>query len=47
MPKQKKRYEYKVNLGKDVRGKLLRKSFYSTKSMANAKKERRSLSSQI
>ena len=39
MPKQKKRYEYKVNLGKDMNGKLIRKSFYSTKSLANAKKK--------
>lgn len=39
MPKQKKRYEYKVNLGKDVHGKPHRKSFYSTKSLADAKKK--------
>lgn len=39
MPKQKKRYEYKANLGKDINGKVLRKSFYSTKSLADAKKK--------
>lgn len=39
MPKQKKRYEYKVNLGKDIQGNLIRKSFYSTKSLADAKKK--------
>lgn len=38
MPKQKKRYEYKANLGKDINGKVLRKSFYSTKSLADARK---------
>lgn len=39
MPKQKKRYESKANLGKDINGKLLRRSFYSTKSQADAKKK--------
>lgn len=39
MPKKKKRYEYKLNLGKDINGKLLRKSFYSTKSLTDAKKK--------
>ena len=36
---QKKRYEYKLTLGKDLDGKLIRKSFYSTKSKADAKKK--------
>ena len=39
MPKQKKRYEYKANLGKDIQGNLIRKSFYSTKSLADAKRK--------
>lgn len=39
MPKQKKRFEYKVNLGKDMNGRLIRKSFYSVKSLADAKKK--------
>lgn len=39
MPKPKKRYESKANLGKDINGKLLRRSFYSTKSQADAKKK--------
>ena len=34
-----KRYEVKVNLGKDMNGKVIRKSFYSTKSKADAKKK--------
>ena len=39
MPKAKKRYEYKLNLGKGLDGSLLRKSFYSTKSKSDAKKK--------
>lgn len=39
MPKKKRRYECKANLGKDINGKLLRRSFYSTKSQADAKKK--------
>ena len=35
----KKRYEYKVTLGKDLQGEPIRKSFYSTKSLADAKKK--------
>lgn len=34
-----KRYEYKIALGKDWQGKLIRKSFYSTKSRADAKRK--------
>lgn len=34
----KHRYEHKITLGKDINGNLLRKSFYSTKSKADAKK---------
>ena len=34
-----KRYEYKITLGKDWKGKLIRKSFYSTKSRADAKRK--------
>ena len=36
---KKKRYEYKITLGKDINGTLIRKSFYSTKSGADAKKK--------
>ena len=40
MPQTKKRrYEYKVTLGKDINGTLIRKSFYSTKSKTDAKKK--------
>jgi len=39
VPKQAKRYEYKISLGKDMSGKTIRKSFYSTKSKADAKKK--------
>lgn len=39
MSNLKKRYEYKLSLGKDLEGKLIRKSFYSTKSKADAKKK--------
>lgn len=39
MPKQIKRYEYKLTLGKDLNGKAIRKSFYSTRSMSDAKKK--------
>lgn len=39
MPKQKKRYEYKVNLGTDINGAPVRKSFYSTKSLSDARKK--------
>lgn len=35
----KHRYEHKITLGKDINGNLLRKSFYSTKSKADAKKK--------
>jgi len=38
VPKREKRYEYKVNLGKDIH-KVLRKSFSSTKSFSAAKKK--------
>lgn len=33
-----KRFEYKLNLGKDMNGRMIRKSFYSTKSKADAKR---------
>ena len=33
------RYEYKITLGRDIHGKPLRKSFYSTVSLADAKKK--------
>lgn len=33
------RYEYKISLGKDWQGKLIRKSFYSNKSRADAKRK--------
>ena len=33
------RYEYKLTLGRDIHGKPLRKSFYSTVSLADAKKK--------
>lgn len=36
---EKHRYEYKITLGKDINGHLLRKSFYSTRSRADAKKK--------
>lgn len=39
MPKSKRRHEYKLNLGKGIDGKLIRKSFYSTKSMSDAKRK--------
>ena len=39
MTKQKRRFEYKLNLGKGIDGKAIRKSFYSTKSMSDAKKK--------
>ncbi len=40
MPKAKKRYEYKLNLGKHpVTGETIRKSFYSTKSLKDAKRK--------
>lgn len=39
MPKQKKRHEYKLNLGKDIHGEPIRKSFYSTKSLSDAKRK--------
>lgn len=35
----KKRYEYKITLGKGVNGELIRKSFYSTKSKTDAKRK--------
>lgn len=35
----KQRYEVKITLGQDFRGNLIRKSFYSTKSRADAKKK--------
>lgn len=36
---KKRRYEYKITLGKDWQGNLIRKSFYSTKSKADAKRK--------
>ena len=39
MPKSRKRYEYKLNLGKGIDGSLIRKSFYSKKSMSDARKK--------
>ena len=39
MPKSRKRYEYKLNLGKGIDGSLIRKSFYSIKSMSDARKK--------
>lgn len=36
---KKKRYEYKVTLGRTWNGQLIRKSFYSTKSKADAKRK--------
>lgn len=45
MPKKKQtvradnRYEYKATIGRSFDGKLIRKSFYSTKSLADAKKQ--------
>jgi len=36
---KKKRYEHKITLGKDYNGNLIRKSFYSTKSKADAKRK--------
>lgn len=36
---KKKRFEYKISLGRDWQGKLIRKSFYSTKSKADAKRK--------
>ena len=30
-------YEYKATIGKDLHGKAIRKSFYSSKSLAHAK----------
>lgn len=36
---KRKRYEHKITLGKDINGNLLRKSFYSTKSKADAKRK--------
>ena len=39
MPKAKKRYEYKLNLGKGVDGNPIRRSFYSTRSLSDAKRK--------
>ena len=41
MPKSKSNrpYEFKITLGKDVNGKLIRKSFYSSKSRTDAKRK--------
>lgn len=39
MSVEKKRYEYKLTLGRGIDGKLIRKSFYSTKSKADARKK--------
>ena len=44
MPRKKpvrkdKRWEYKLTLGRDVHGKPLRKSFYSTVSLSDAKRK--------
>lgn len=36
---KRKRYEYKISLGKKLDGTLIRKSFYSTKSQADAKRK--------
>ena len=36
---KKRRYEHKITLGKDINGKPIRKSFYSTKSKTDAKKK--------
>ena len=36
---KKKRYEYKINLGKTWKGDIIRKSFYSTKSKADARRK--------
>lgn len=47
MPKQKKRFEYKVNLGKDMNGRLIRKSFYSVKSLADARRKQKNTSSNM
>lgn len=33
------RYEYKITLGRDIHGKPLRKSFYSTVSLTDAKQK--------
>lgn len=38
-PKAKRRFEYKLNLGKSIDGTLIRRSFYSTKSLADAKRK--------
>ena len=39
VPENKKQFEYKITLGKDVNGGMIRKSFYSTKSRADAKRK--------
>lgn len=39
MTSKKRRYEHKITLGKDINGHTIRKSFYSTKSKADAKKK--------
>lgn len=39
MPSAKKRFEYKLTLGKSVNGTLIRKSFYSTRSKTDARKK--------
>ena len=39
LPKAKRRFEYKLNLGKSIDGSLIRRSFYSTKSLADAKRK--------
>lgn len=39
MTKPKKRHEYKLNLGKGLDGRPIRRSFYSTKSLADARKK--------
>ena len=39
MSKAKKRYEYKLNLGKGVDGSPIRRSFYSTRSLSDAKRK--------
>ena len=40
MTKEKQRYEYKLALGKHpITGKIIRRSFYSTKSLRDAKKK--------
>ena len=39
LPKAKRRFEYKLNLGKSIDGTLIRRSFYSTRSLSDAKRK--------